>query len=253
MNKEQEKSYFHKVEVAHLDAHGYIKPHGYQHIISKVIDEHLIAFNMDFNACMEKNFSWVLVALNVEIKKHVQGCAKLELKTWFSERKRTYFRREIQAIDEEKNIVFVASLYSILLDLTTHSIYRKSELPFDLMHATPEFLLESSPVFKENIDYKENSERIVHRSFIDALGHVNNCRYGEFAFDALPASFADLSKTKAFDLYFCSELKLNEHFSITEHIEENNIQNIEEQEKRIVLHGYNNTRNKTSFYAVFKQ
>ncbi len=238
MNTERQYVYPIKAEFAHLDAQGYIKPHGYQHIIGRAVDEHLIRYGMDFDACLERKFGWVIVSLHCEIKKHIQGCANLHIKTWYSERKRIYFRREIEARDDSGEMVFVATIYSILLDLTTQAIYRKAELPFELAKPHPEFTLDVAPVFQKKLEYIHNCERTVRRSFIDAFGHVNNCRYGEFIFDALSSKHADLSKLQAFSIYFHSELKLDDMFVIEENISE-----------KIFFHGYNKTSQKTSFYS----
>ncbi len=240
MNTELEHTYKMKVEFAHLDAKGYIKPHGYQHIIGRVVDEHLSVFNVDFDSCMEKNLGWVLVSLHLNIKKHVHGCTSLHIKTWHSERKRIYFRREVKAFDDNGDIVFVATIYSVLMDFGAKAVYRKAELPFTLEEPHQEFVVEAAPMFKEKLEYKHNCERTVLRSYIDAFGHVNNCHYGEFAFDALTDAQADLSKLSAFSIYFCSELTLNDAFVIEENIQE-----------KVVLHGFNKTTQKTSFYCEF--
>ncbi len=240
MNTEFEHAYNAKVEFAYLDSHGYIKPHGYQHIIGKVVDEHLEFYHVDFDSCLEKNVGWVIVSLHFEIKKHVQGCTNLTFRTWHSERKRIYFRREVKACDDTGEVVFVATIYSVLMDFNAQALYRKAELPFKLVEPHPEFLMDVAPVFKEKLEYTHNCERKVLRSFIDAFGHVNNCRYGEFAFDALSDEHANLSKLNAFSIYFCSELKLNDTFAIEQNIQD-----------RIVLHGYNKSTQKTSFYCEF--
>ena len=53
------------------------------------------------------------------------------------------------------------------------------------MHEPTElFLIESSPSFKMTESLESVSEQIVRPSHVDCLGHVNNCRYGEFAYDA---------------------------------------------------------------------
>ncbi len=238
MNTEQQHLYKVKVDFAYLDAQGYIKPHGYQHIIGKVIDEHLSLYKLDFTSCLEKKLGWVLVSLHVDIKKHVQGCENLQIQTWHSERKRIYFRREIKAFDTSGAVVFVATIYSILMDFNTQSVYRKAELPFTLEEPHPEFTLDVAPVFKEKLHYKKVCERTVLRSFIDAFGHVNNCRYGEFIFDSLANEYADLSTIQGFSIYFCSELKLHDIFYIEENLSDT-----------IVLHGYNTSTQKTSFYG----
>ncbi len=243
MNTEQQHLHTVKVDFAYLDAQGYIKPHGYQHIIGKVIDTHLSLYKVDFTSCLEKKLGWVLVSLHVDIQKHVQGCETLHIRTWHSQRKRLYFRREIEARDASGEVVFVATIYSILMDFATHSVYRKAELPFTLEEPHPAFALDVEPVFKEKLPYTKVCERTVLRSYIDAFGHVNNCRYGEFIFDALTDEQADLSQIQGFSLYFCSELKLNDVFYMEEH-----------SHTDIVLHGYNASSQKTSFYGkIFKK
>ncbi len=240
MNTELDHTYKLKVEFAHLDSQGYIKPHGYQHLIGRIVDEHLENYHVDFNSCMEKKFGWVVVSLHFKIEKHVQGCANLHVKTWHSERKRIYFRREVKAFDDAGDVVFLATIYSVLMDLNAQAIHRKEELPFKLVAPHPEITLDVAPVFKQKLEYNNNCERTVLRSYIDAFGHVNNCRYGEFAFDALSDKHADLSKLNGFSIYFCSELRLNEIFMIEESIQD-----------KIVLHGYNKSTQKTSFYCEF--
>ncbi len=238
MNTEQQHIHKVKVDFAYLDAQGYIKPHGYQHIIGKVIDEHLSLYKLDFSSCLEKNLGWVLVSLHVDIKKHIQGCANLHIRTWHSERKRLYFRRELEAFDASGAMVFVATIYSVLMDFSTQSIYRKSELPFTLESPHAEFTLDVAPVFKEKPIFEKVGERTVLRSFIDAFGHVNNCRYGEFIFDALSDEHADMYKIQAFSIYFCSELKLHDIFHMEENIND-----------KITLHGHNVSAQKTAFFA----
>ncbi len=242
MNTERQHLHKAKVDFAYLDAQGYIKPHGYQHIIGKVIDEHLSLYKLDFTSCLEKKLGWVLVSLHIDIKKHIQGCQTLHIRTWHSQRKRLYFRREIEAFDTSGAVVFVATMYSILMDFNTQRIYKKTELPFTLEDPHPEFMLDADPVFKEKLSYEKVCDRTVLRSFIDAFGHVNNCRYGEFIFDALANEYADLSKIQGFSIYFCSELKLNDNFCIEQNSDDD-----------IIFHGYNTSSQKTSFYGkVFK-
>jgi len=78
---------------------------------------------------------------------------------------------------------------------------------------------------------------------VDLLGHVNNRRYGDFAYDALTAEeILRLRKIKRMDLYFISEMRNKDDFTVFKSVEEN----------RILLRGHNNMKNDTAFDIVFQ-
>ena len=55
----------------------------------------------------------------------------------------------------------------------------------------------------------------VRPSWIDGVGHVNNCRYGEFLYDALTdAQRAQMAKLKRLELYFVNESKLGDQLAL---------------------------------------
>lgn len=85
-------------------------------------------------------------------------------------------------------------------------------------------------------------ERKVYNSHIDLLGHVNNSRYGEFAYDVFTdEERKDLSDYNRMEYYFQSELRRGETFSIHKGKEEG----------RMVIRGHNETRDCVSFEIVF--
>lgn len=240
MDPEREYVYEHQVEVAELNENGYLKPYAYQLIFAEIADQHLtrLGLNVDFTG--QFHLAWALISLTVEIRQPVYGTQKLFANTWFSQRKGPYFRREFQFRNEKGELVFCGTTYSVLLDLEKRTVYRKRELPFDIGEPTQELMVEASPSFKEKHVYVPVEQRRVYGSYLDWLGHVNNCRYSEFAYDALtPQQRAQLHRLRRMDVYFHSELRMDDLFTVERC-----------DEDKIYFHGHNDTKGDTSFYVV---
>ncbi|MGI6031669.1 MAG: acyl-ACP thioesterase domain-containing protein [Eubacteriales bacterium] len=243
MNPEREYVYRHQVEVTELNENGLLKPYAYQLIFARVADQHLsrLGLNVDFTG--QFHLAWALVSLTVEIRKPVVGTMQLLANTWFSEKKGPFFRREFEFRDEEGQVRFCGTTYSVLLDLEKRTIYRKRELPFPLDPPYSELLVEAGPNYKEQHEYQPADQRVVRPSYLDWLGHVNNCRYGEFVYDVMtPQERSQLDDLQRMELYFHSEMRLDDRFGV-ERAKEGDC---------LYVHGRNHTKEDTAFYGVFR-
>jgi len=242
MVSEKEWVYEVEIEVEDLNENKILKPYAYQRLIAKVAEEHLKRLNMDVDTIMKYNLSWVLISLSIEIVRPVEGCDRLYATTWYSKRKGPYFRREM-VFSNEMGEVFKASSFSILLDIENRSIFREKEPPFTVNEPIEEFVLEASPNFKYTGDYKKTDVRRVFNSFIDCNGHVNNCRYGEFAYDVFnDDERRKLKDLKRMDIYFHSELMLNDRFSVLKAYDNN----------KLLIRGFNENKGVNSFDIVLE-
>ena len=243
MNNEKNFNYELYVDVQHLNEFNTLKPHAYQTLFGSLADTHLTNFNINVDTTLKYNLAWALISLSVEIEKAVDKPMKLYGKTWHSERKGPFFRREYLFTNEQGEVMFKGSSYSILLDVNTRTIYRKKELPFFIDEPNTETTITASPSFKEKHVYDKVHERIAFNSFIDCLGHVNNCRYGEFAYDALnEVECADIKYLKRMDIYFLSELRKDDKFTVLKCSEND----------RVLVRGHNNSKNDVSFDVVME-
>ncbi len=240
--KETDYSYETELEFSHFGKSGHFTPGGYHYIINSMVDRHLINFNINFEKLLNKNVSWVLLSLTADIINPIKNREqKLIGKTWFAGKKGVSFRRELTIHQEDGTHILSATLYSTLIDLETRNIYRNRELPFDLEMATENILIEAKPTFKEKYEYIKGDTQKVRKSYLDMVGHVNNLRYSDFCFDALSDKEENLENLKRMEIYFTSELKEKEEFSLNKSI----------SDKKIVIQGYNETQDKPSFYGVF--
>ncbi|MGI6085401.1 MAG: acyl-ACP thioesterase domain-containing protein [Acetivibrionales bacterium] len=241
MNNEKNFNYEIVPDVSELNEYGILKPYAYQNLFGIIAEKHLNRIKLNVDTTMKYGLAWVLISISLEIIKPVNGCNKLYAQTWHSQRKGPFFRRELLFKDKTGKLLFHGSTFSVLLDLQTRSVFRKKKTPFYIGEPIPEFTIDASPYFKTNFSFTEVDIRKVYNSYIDCLGHVNNSRYGEFAYDALnDKEKKKLHRLKRYDVYFSSELKSNDIFSV----QKANINS------KVFIRGVNRSNSETSFDAL---
>lgn len=239
---QEEQSFLHQldVEVSYLNEQNIMKPSAYQALFAQLAERHLAVFGADANVTMQYDLSWALISISIDVVKPIDHCMRLYAKTWYSGRKGPFYRRELVFYDEENNIRFQGSTFSVLLELSSRSIYRKKELPFALTEPSEVFCIDAEPRFREDLPFSKVDERRVYNSYIDNLGHVNNRHYGDFAFDVLTEEeLAKMPTLSRMDFYFIAELRNHDLFSLEKAQSENHIfvrgQNILKEELAFVV------------------
>lgn len=215
MNQEREYTYDVQVEMTHINEHNLLKPASYQLIFANVAERHLERLDLAVERIKEFHMGWVLVSLSLEIVRPLGNSTNLHAHTWHSQRKGPYYRREFEFFNEKEEIVFRGATYSVMLDLDKRTICRLRNLPFHVNAPVEEMLITASPQMKQEHDFAWVDERKVYNSYIDCFGHVNNCRYGEFAYDALDDQERErLCDLKRMDIYFHAELGYGDRFAV---------------------------------------
>lgn len=240
-----EKDYIYEItnELSDLNQNNILKPYSYQKLFDQVVDRHLNNINLNMDQIMRNNLAWVLISLSIEIVKPVEGITKMFAQTWCSQHKRPFFRREFIFKNEKGEILFHGTSFSILFDMNKRTLYRKKELPFDIDISNDDFTIEATPTIHIDSKFEKVDERKVYNSYIDCLGHVNNIRYSEFAYDTFSEEECmNICNFKRMDLYFRSELRNNDNFSVLKAYENN----------KIIVRGYNNTKSDNSFDIIFE-
>lgn len=240
-----ETSYIHNldVEVYYFNENGIMKPSAYQALFAKLAENHLSVFRFGADETMKYGLAWALISMSIEIKHQISSGMKLSAYTWYSHRQGPFFRRELVFADENGEIMFQGSTFSVLLDVASRKVFRKKELPFRLTEPNGIYCMEASHRFKGEAKLQPFETRKTYGSDLDLLGHVNNRRYGDFAYDALTESEQlRLKNLRRVDFYFISEMRKNDNFTIFKSSEEN----------RILLKGKNNTKEDTAFDILFQ-
>ena len=243
MDSEKDCVYELLATASYLNQYNQLKPYAYQVLFEQMAERHLFHLNLNVDTTLEHDLAWALISMSLEVVTPIEKSMTLYANTWFSQHKGPYYRRELLFKDKDGNIMFKGSTHSVLLDIKKRSVYRKKETPFPMHTPTEIFLLEASPSFKIDAELNDIEERTVKPSQIDCLGHVNNCRYGEFVYDIFTEEEQEqLKKLKRMDINFLSELRAGDHFTMRKSYDGN----------MIYFQGYNNTKDDVSFNIVLK-
>lgn len=238
---EKECIYEIDITASYLNQHHCLKPYVYQILFEQMAERHLTAVNNNVDETMKYGLAWALISLSLEIETPIRDCMRLYGRTWYSQHKGPYFRRELRFENEKGELLFQGSTFSILLDMESRSVFRKKELPFAVHEPTPEFLVEASPSFKTAAAFQPVEKRLVPHSHIDCLGHVNNIRYGEYAYDTFTREEQEkLKDLKRMDVFFLSEMRDMDSFTMERAYEGN----------QLLFRGCNNTKDDVSFNIV---
>ena len=213
--KENECVYGTSVGMELLNGSGLMKPGGYQSLVMEIAERHLRQFGIGVDDLLRDGMAWVLVSSSVEIIEPIRREMSVKARTWHSEQDRFTFRRELCFTDEDDRPLFNAATFSVLMDVRERKILRPDKTALSIGDAHSEFLLEASPKLRFRDEMLPCDRRKVYPSCIDRLGHTNNCRYSEFAYDALTEEeIGNLAQMRRMDVFFKSELTPGEYFIV---------------------------------------
>lgn len=220
MINEKECSYLSYCDISMFDASGAMKPDAYQRICVGVVEKHLSVIELDVERLIERfGVSWVILALTVDIIKHPKPGDTLKVQTWHTNRKGAIYRRDMMICNESGETVAKAATFSSLLDIKARRICIDKAVHDMIKMPDGEELVSASSRLKLSLDDFENKESLdVRPNWIDAVGHVNNFRYGEFTYDNLSeGSRKKLSALSRLEVYFTGELTLGDKVVIKSH------------------------------------
>ena len=215
-----------QVDTNMVNENGHIKLASYQEIIMSVVERHLEKINLGVPYLIAQfNLSWVLMSMSLEIKKHMQSGETYYATTWATHKKGIIYRREIIVRDKNDEVMFVATTFSSVLDLKTRRLSLDKAFHNSVQFPDSEELLSAESRIKlDGIEFEKVDTRKVYPSWIDNVGHVNNMRYGELAYDALSdKNIARIGELKRMEIYFVGELRANKTFDMLSTSDDDNV------------------------------
>ncbi|MBQ5544135.1 MAG: hypothetical protein IIU00_00510, partial [Clostridia bacterium] len=117
--------------------------------------------------------------------------------------------------DLQGNPLFHAATFTVLMDTQSRRIVRPDQADFAIGEPLPRFTMEAFPKLRCRSEMQPCDHRKVYPSYIDCLGHTNNGRYSEFAYDALTHDeLSQLASLRRMDVNYLSELRLGDTFTV---------------------------------------
>ena len=211
---ELEKEYYFRVDTAAQNENHAITLSALQRAIVTASEEHLKNIGLDVPKLMnEYGVSWILLSLVIDIRDRIRGGELLSIRTWHTNKKGVYYRRDFEIRHEDGNVAANAATFSSIFDMESRRLCTNEKV-LELVDELGEGkeLFEAAPRIRiKPEELPPVMSRKVMPSWIDSLGHTNNFRYGDLITDALSEEArANLGNLSRFELGFTGELRLGE-------------------------------------------
>ena len=210
-----EPIYTREFEVTDLvsDCFGALKPSAILYFVQEVAGQHFnrMALNPDLE---RKGLFWAIIRHRVEITRMPRRGERIRGETWPMPTTRVAYPRSVVAYDEKGGELFRSISLWVLMDrgsramvlpgksgIAVQGILRGNELP--------------SPGSLAPALLSARTERRVCFTDLDINGHMNNCRYLDWAADLLPGAFQRGSRLRGFTLCYLSEVREGENLTLS--------------------------------------
>ena len=195
------------------DRFGKLKPSCVLYFVQEVAGRHFdkMALNPDLEA---KGLFWAIIRHRVQILRLPQKGETITLETWPMPTTRVAYPRSVVAYDEAGQEIFRSISLWVLMDkesramvlpgrsgIAVSGILRGNELP------SPNSL---SPMLLSS-----ESRRRVCFTDLDINGHMNNCRYLDWAADLLPGAFHGSHTLQDVTMCYLAETKEGDELSLS--------------------------------------
>lgn len=185
---------------------------GILRMLQEIACHHSETAGFGVNDSSSTGFAWLLLNWKLQVFSRPVWNAKLKINTWSSKHTLIAFYRDFEILDENDNLVAIATSKWVLFDFNKNGIAKLTdELESRYTHVDKHVF--DAPM-NEKLKEPENSELVssytVCRRDIDTNHHVNNLNYLDFAYEAIPEDIFFNSDLKNVEIMYKHETKLGE-------------------------------------------
>ena len=202
------------------DRFGRLKPSAICWFVQEMAGRHCVQLQLDWDTLASKGMFWAIIRHKARIQRLPQKGETIRIETWPMPTSRVAYPRNVVAFDQHGNELFRSTTVWVLMDMesrtmilpgksgvTVDGILRGDELPVP-GSLTPAAL-------------SQLQQRSVRFSDLDLNGHMNNCRYLDWAADLMPSAFHQENTPKEFTLCYLSEAREGDALCLGYDLDEN--------------------------------
>lgn len=189
---------------------------GILRMLQEIACHHSESAGFGVNDSSATGYAWLLLNWKLQVFSRPVWNTKLKINTWSSKHTLIAFYRDFEVLDENNNLVAIATSKWVLFDFNKNGIAKlTNEFEAKYTHVD-KHVFETS--MNEKLKESENSCLIssytVCRRDIDTNHHVNNLNYLDFAYEALPEEIFFNSDLKNVEIMYKHEAKLGETLNL---------------------------------------
>ena len=170
------------------DRFGRLKPSAVCWLVQEMAGRHCLLLGLDWASLAKKGMFWAILRHRIEVKRMPRKDETIHVETWPMPTTRVAFPRNVVAFDEGGNELFRTTSVWVLMDMEKRAMVLPGKSGVDV----PGVLLGgelSAPGSLTPKTPEGHQGRTVRFTDLDLNGHMNNCRYLDWAADLLPSDF----------------------------------------------------------------
>ena len=152
---------------------------------------HSDSLGQGINNLMKDNIAWLLASWHIKINRYPRYNETIRARTWATKFAGVYGYRDFEIVDENDEVVAVASSAWFLYDSLNQKLCRVTPQIAEVYNPEPDFVFKtaSEPRLHVPKQYEDVYTCSVTKRDLDTNNHVNNVHYIDYALEALPEGF----------------------------------------------------------------
>ena len=210
------------------DRYGRLKPSAMLWFVQEIAGRHCVRLGADWDTLAQKHMFWAIIRHRVQVTRLPRKNETIRIETWPMPTTRVAYPRNVVAFDEHGNELFRSLSLWVLMDLQTRAMILPGksgvEVPGVLRGGELPVPASLSPV-----QLSASLSRQVRFTDLDINGHMNNCRYLDWAYDLLPSAFHQDRQIRDLTLGYLSEAREGDTLLLQHQVDENGVFRLEIQ------------------------
>ena len=208
------------------DRYGRLKPSAILWFVQEIAGRHCLLLGTDWDTLAKKNMFWAVIRHRVQINRLPEKGEEVHIETWPMPTTRVAYPRNVVALDKEGNVLFRSMSLWVLMDLNTRAMILpgKSGVEVQGLLCGDEL---PTPASLPPVQLSGCQSRQVRFTDLDINGHMNNCRYLDWASDLLPSAFHQAHPVRDFTLGYLSEAREGDNLLVCHEVAEDGAMRLE--------------------------
>ena len=188
------------------DRYGRLRPSAICWFVQEIAGRHCVLLGTDWDTLAKQNMFWAILRHSVHIRRMPMKGETITVETWPMPTTRVAYPRNVVAFDQDGNELFRSISIWVLMDTVTRAMILPGKSGVDVPGLLQGSELEM-PASIPPAGLMGGQSRQVRFTDLDINGHMNNCRYLDWAWDLLPSHFHKDRTLQAFTLGYLSEAR----------------------------------------------
>ena len=195
------------------DRFGRLKMSAICWFVQEMAGRHCVHLALDWETLAKRRLFWAIIRHRVQVKRLPGKNERIRIETWPMPTTRVAYPRSVVAYDEQGNELFRSISIWVLMDLDTRAMILPGKSGVEVNGILRGNEL-ASPSSMTPAVLQHAFERTVRFTDLDINGHMNNCRYLDWAADLLPSDFHRDHFIRDFTLGYVAEAREGDALTI---------------------------------------